>query len=69
VDPSIFDGLKAGVRRTGLILAVSLMAASLVLYIGWEGQRIQLELFGRKLGVGAVFAAWLAAVLLLGRRK
>jgi ubiquinone biosynthesis protein len=69
VDPSIFDGLKAGVRRTGLILAVSLMAASLVLYIGWEGQRIQLELFGRTLGVGAVFAAWLAAVLLLGRRK
>jgi ubiquinone biosynthesis protein len=69
VDPSIFDGLKASVRRTGLIVAVTLIAAAFILYIGWEGQRIELELLGRTVGAGAVFGAWLAAVLLLARRK
>ncbi|MBM4248708.1 MAG: AarF/ABC1/UbiB kinase family protein [Euryarchaeota archaeon] len=69
VDPTLFDGVKASVRRAGLILAVTLMAASLVLYIGWEGRRIELELLGRSVGVGAVFLAWLAAVAFLARRK
>lgn len=69
VDPSIFDGVKASVRRTGLILAATLMAAALIVYIGWEGQWIELELLGRSVGVGAVFFVWLAVVLFLARRR
>jgi ubiquinone biosynthesis protein len=69
VDPSIFDGVKASVRRTGLILAVTLMAAALIIYMGWESQRIELQLIHRSIGVAAVFAAWLAAVVFLVRRK
>jgi len=68
VDSSLFDGIKAGIRRTGLILSVTIMAASLVVYIAWEGQRIELQFIPITIGVAAVVVAWLAAVFYLNRR-
>ena len=68
VDASLFDPIKASIRRTGLILAVTVMAASLVIYTGWVGQRIELQFTHLTIGVAAVVAAWLAAVIYLGRR-
>ena len=68
VDHSLFDGIKATVRRTGMMLASTIMAASLILYIRWEGQRIELQFVHLTIGVAAVVFAWLAAVVYIHRR-
>jgi ubiquinone biosynthesis protein len=68
VDGSLFDGIKATVRRTGMMLSVTILAASLILYIGWEGQRIELQFVHLTIGVAAVVLAWLLSVVWIVRR-
>jgi ubiquinone biosynthesis protein len=68
VDHSLFDGIKATVRRTGMMLSVTILAASLILYIGWEGQRIELQFVHLTIGVAAIVVAWLAAAVWIVRR-
>jgi hypothetical protein len=68
VDTSLFDGIKSGIRRTGLILAVTIMAASLIIYLGWEGQRIELQFIHVTIGALAIVLAWALAVVYIHRR-
>ena len=69
VDRSLFDDVKVGIRRMANMMAVTIMAAALVLYIGWEGQAIKLPLSHMTVGVTAVVVAWAAAMILFARRK
>jgi ubiquinone biosynthesis protein len=68
VDGSLFDEMKVNIRRMGKILAVTVMAAALILYIGWEGPSFQLQFVHLTIGVSGVFLAWLIAVVYIGKR-
>ena len=68
VDGSLFDGIKANIRRTGLILAVTIIAASLIVTMGLAGQVIHLEFTHITIGVSAVVLLWLVAVYFINRR-
>jgi ubiquinone biosynthesis protein len=68
VDSSLFAPIQASIRRTGLILAVSLIAVALILYMGWMGQRIEMQFIHVTVGVAAVVFVWIAAVVYLVRR-
>jgi len=69
VDRSLFDDVKLSLRRMANMMAVTLMAAALVIYIGWEGQAIRLQLVHTTVGVTAVVLAWAIAMVVLARRK
>jgi len=69
VDRSLFDDVRVGLRRMANMMVVTIMAAALVLYIGWEGQAINLPLAHMTVGVTAVVVAWAAAILLFARKK
>jgi ubiquinone biosynthesis protein len=68
VDRSLFDDIKVSLRRAGKLLAVTIMAAALILYIGWEGPSFQLQFVHLTIGVSAVVLAWLVAVVYIGKR-
>jgi ubiquinone biosynthesis protein len=68
VDTSLFDDLKHNIRRMGLIMAVTVIAASLIIYMGWEGQSLNLQLVHVTVGVSAIVFAWLVAVFAINRR-
>jgi ubiquinone biosynthesis protein len=68
VDGSLFDDIKKNIRRMGLIIAVTIMAASLVIYMGWEGQGLNLQFVHVTIGVLAIVFAWVLAVAVIYRR-
>lgn len=68
VDRSLFDELKVNIRRMGKTIAVTMIAAALILYIGWEGRSINLQFVHVTIGVFAIVGVWLVAVLMINRR-
>ncbi len=68
VDDTIFQDLKSYIRKVGLILAVSLVAASLIVYIAWTGQVIDLAYIPLSLTVISIVVIWVILVFVIYRR-
>ena len=68
VDSSLFDDIKASVRKMGMIVAMTVMAAALMLDIAWTGQSFNLQFVHITIGVFAIAFAWLVAVIYIWRR-
>ncbi|UCE37319.1 MAG: AarF/ABC1/UbiB kinase family protein [Thermoplasmata archaeon] len=68
VDHAIFDDLKSYIRKIGVIVSISIMAAALVIYIAWTGQVINIEFLPITLSVLSIVIIWLIAVIIIYRR-
>lgn len=68
VDEGAFSELKSYVRKVGLILAASIMAAALIIYIAWSGQVIELEFLPITLTMLSIFIIWVIVVFTIYRR-
>ncbi len=68
VDQTIFDDLKSYLRKIGLIVAISIMAAAIVIYIAWTGQVIKFAFLHITLSMLSVVVIWLIAVIIIYRR-
>jgi ubiquinone biosynthesis protein len=68
VDDTIFKDLKAYIRKVGLIIAVSLVAAALIIYIAWTGQVIDLAYLPLSLTVLSVVFIWIISIFIIYRR-
>jgi ubiquinone biosynthesis protein len=68
VDSSLFDDIKASIRKMGMMVVATVMAAALILYIGWTGQSFNLQFVHTTIGVFAIVFVWLVAVIYIRRR-
>jgi ubiquinone biosynthesis protein len=68
VDDSILLDLKAYVRKVGFAVAISIVAAALILYIAWTGQVIEIDFFPITLTVLSIVLIWIIALVVIYRR-
>jgi ubiquinone biosynthesis protein len=68
VDTGFVDEFKHHLRRTVLILAVSLIAASLVIYVAWAGNVTELGLVPTSASIIIILLIWVATVAIIHRR-
>ena len=68
VDDNIFLDLKAYIRKVGFAVAVSLVAAALIIYIAWTGQVIELDFLPITLTVLSIVFIWIIALIAIYRR-
>jgi ubiquinone biosynthesis protein len=68
VDQTIFQDLKSYVRKIGLILSVSVIAAALILYLAISDEVIDVALLPEPLSVLSIVVIWLVVVIVIYRR-
>jgi ubiquinone biosynthesis protein len=68
VDQTIFQDLKSYVRKIGLILSVSVIAAAVILYIAISDEMIDVGFLPEPLSVLSIVVIWLIAVIVIYRR-
>jgi len=68
VDQTIFQDLKSYVRKIGLILSVSVIAAALILYIAISDEMINVRFLPEPLSVLTIVVIWLIAITVIYRR-
>jgi ubiquinone biosynthesis protein len=69
IDTSFIDDFKHHMRRTALIVAVSLMAAALLIYVAWAGNVTGLGLIPTGISAALIIIVWLATVIIIHRRS
>jgi ubiquinone biosynthesis protein len=68
VDQTIFQDLKSYIRKMGLILAVSIIAAAVILYMAISDDVIKISILPISLSVISVVVIWILSVFVIYRR-
>jgi ubiquinone biosynthesis protein len=68
VDQTIFQDLKSYVRKIGLILAVSIIAAAVILYLAISDDVIKIDFMPVSISVVSVVLLWLISIVVIYRR-
>lgn len=68
VDQTIFQDLKSYVRKIGLILSVSVIAAAIILYLAISEEVINLAFLPEPISVLSIVVIWLIAITVIYRR-
>jgi len=68
VDTGWVDDLKQHLRKTVLILAISIVAAALVLFVAYTGKDLGLGIVPHSLVVILIVIAWAIAIIVIHRR-
>jgi hypothetical protein len=68
VDQTIFLDLKSFIRKIGLILSVSIMAAAVILYMAISDDVIKVNPLPVSLSVLSVVVIWLLSIIVIYRR-
>jgi ubiquinone biosynthesis protein len=68
VDQTIFKDLKSYIRKIGLILSVSIIAASVILYMAISDDVIRVNFLPISFSVLSVVLLWLLSIILIYRR-
>ncbi len=68
VDQTIFQDLKSFIRKIGLILSVSILAAAVILYMAISDDIIKIEFLPVSLSVLSVVVIWLLSIIFIYRR-
>jgi ubiquinone biosynthesis protein len=68
VDDSIFLDLKSYIRKVGFAVAISIVAAALILYIAWTGQVIEIDFLPITLTVLSIVIIWIIGLIAIYRR-
>lgn len=68
VDQTIFQDLKSYVRKIGLILSVSVIAAAIILYLAISDEVIDVGFLPEPLSVLSIVVIWLIVIIVIYRR-
>ena len=68
VDQTIFLDLKSFIRKIGLILSVSIIAAAVILYMAISDDVIKIDFLPVSLSVLSVVVIWLLSIIFIYRR-
>lgn len=69
VDTTFIDDFKHHLRRTALIVAVSIIAAALIFYVAWVGQLTDLGFLPTSMSVMFIVIIWVAVIVVIHRRS
>jgi ubiquinone biosynthesis protein len=68
VESSVFDEMKSFVRKIGLILSVSIMAAALIIYLAVSDSSIDIGFLPFSISVLSIVIIWLLSIIVIYRR-
>ncbi|UCF08534.1 MAG: AarF/ABC1/UbiB kinase family protein [Thermoplasmata archaeon] len=68
IDTGLVDDLKNQIRKTGLIVAISIIVATLIVNITLTGQSIKLSQLPITITIMSILILWVFAVILVHRR-